>query len=183
MCTEKVLVQPMRSDMAPEGFGRSLEYELRVEWEPAADGGTPDAKAVRQLRRINGRPARPKDEPKCMDPAAISPEPLAFMLKGKRDEYTFSLIGPGQERQRPALMLEYRSRVEGRPEVTWDEDCTHVSLPGWSKGRVWLDPATDDVLRVDEALLKRFDYSVPYERVRLGSPSYWTLSTSFFHRL
>ena len=175
VCTERVVVQPIRSDMMPEGFGRSLEYELRVEWEPAADGGKPEAKVRRELRKINGRTARPQDEPKCLDPPAISPEPMEFLLPNRQEEYTFALAGSGDDRKRPAVLLDYRGRTPGKPEVTWTDDCTRVSLPGWSKGRVWLDPATNEILRLDEGLTRRFDYRTPYERVRLGHAEYWTL--------
>ena len=80
VCTERVTVQPINADTAAEGFARMLEYELRVDWQPADDGGAPEATIVRDLKKINGRAARPGDQPKCMDPRAISPEPLAFLL-------------------------------------------------------------------------------------------------------
>jgi len=174
ICTEKVTVQAIRGDMTPEGFARILEYELRVEWQPSAYG-VQEATAVRQLRRINGRTARPDAEPQCLDPPSISPEPLAFLMPGRRDDYLFSLRGMGRDRNRPALLLDYRSRTEDRPEVTWTDECARVSLPGWTKGQVWVDPATYEVLRIDEGLTKSFDYKVPYERVRLGMGEYWVL--------
>jgi hypothetical protein len=40
---------------------------------------------------------------------------------------------------------------------------------------VWLDPNSHDVMRVEQALVKRFDHRVPYERMRMGMGEYWTL--------
>jgi hypothetical protein len=175
VCLERVMVQPIRSDLTPDGFARVLEYELRVAWETAADGEKPEATVLRQLRRINGREAPPGAEPKCIDPRAISPEPLAFLLPSNRGDYVFSLTGAGRDRNRAALILAYKSRVEGKPTVTTKDDCTSVDLPGWSKGRVWLDPSTHDVLRFEESLTKRFDYHVPAREIRFGRPESWTL--------
>jgi hypothetical protein len=172
---ERVMVQPMRADMTPLGFARVLEYELRVAWEKPADGEKLEATVLRQLKRINGRPARPDAEPKCLDPRAISPEPLAFLLPPNRDDYVFTVTGPGRDRNRNALILAYKSRTEGKPTVKTTDDCTTVDLPGWTKGRVWLDPATHDVLRFEESLTKRFDYRVPSREIRFDRPDSWTL--------
>ncbi len=178
MCLEKVTVQPIRGDLTPEGFGRVIEYDLRVEWDAGTDGGLAEATVHRQVRKVNGRAPKPGDEPKCMDPRSISPEPLAFMLPGHRDEYIFSLSGSGRDRNRTAVFLDYKARVIGKPEVTYKDDCASVSLPGWEKGRVWLDPDTHDVMRIEQALVRRFDHRVPYERVRMGMGESWTLERS-----
>jgi len=156
VCTEKVTIQPVGHNMMPEGFGRSLEYELRVAWEKPNDGDKPEATVLRQLKRINGREARPGAEPQCLDPRAVSPEPLALLLPSNREDYVFSVTGACRDRNRAALILAYKSRVEGKPTVTTKDDCTNVDLPGWTKGRLWLDPATHDVLRFEESLTKRF---------------------------
>jgi hypothetical protein len=38
-------------------------------------------------------------------------------------------------------------------------------------GRVWIDPDSGNVLRLDERLSGRFDYTLPRERQRAGGPS------------
>src|SRR5262249_47428120 len=64
VCTEKVSVQIIGHNMMPDGFSRVLEYELRVEWDAATENDEPpEARVLRELRKINGRAARPKDEP------------------------------------------------------------------------------------------------------------------------
>ena len=162
ICMERVVVQQIGSDMSPQGFARTIDYELRVEWQPGSDGAPFDATVHRVIRKINGRPPRPGDEPKCLDPRTISPEPLAFLLPGQRDEYFFSIGRPGRDRSRQLLTLDYESRPEGPmpPEAVAtkaeqkgkDEDCLSFSFPVDLKGRVWLDPETHDIVRVDQSL-------------------------------
>jgi hypothetical protein len=172
VCTERVTVQPINADISSEGFARVLEYELRVDWQPAEGGGAAQATIVRDLKKVNGRAARPGDQPKCMDPRATSPEPLAFLLPIHRDEYVFSLRGAGRDGKRPALMLDYQTRVDkpGRSEVTVKDDCTTFSVPEGLRGRIWLDPATHDIMRFEQGLKRRFDVRVPYDRARPDAP-------------
>jgi hypothetical protein len=180
VCLEKVVLQQIRSDLAPDGFARVLEYELRVEWEPAGDGGVPDATVRRELKRVNGRAARPGDEPKCTDPTSISPEPLAFMLPGRRDEYVFSLAGLSRDRKRPALMLKFQSRPDPneRPEVTTKDDCTSFRVPVVFQGQVWLDPTTNDILRVDQWMKRGVDVRIPRDQIRFGMEDSFQLERS-----
>jgi hypothetical protein len=174
VCTEKVRVQEIGSDLAPQGFARTLEYDVRVEWPSSTEGRGEKPVAVRQLKRVNGR-TTPDAEPRCMDPPRIGPEPLAFLMPERREAYAFSFGGSGRGRSTSRLSLEYRSRNEGRPEVAWRDDCAHVSFPGWTQGHVWIDPTNDDVLRVDEGLIRPFEYRVPADLVRLGFAESWVL--------
>src|SRR5262245_9989110 len=68
VCTETVVLQALRYDSGPDGFPRRLVYELRVEWEPPEPGETTgEARVVRQLISVNGRPPVKKDDSKCID--------------------------------------------------------------------------------------------------------------------
>src|SRR5438477_9101544 len=50
VCTERVLLQPLRSDLLPDDRGRRLVYELRVDWQPPTSGETAgDAHIERRL--------------------------------------------------------------------------------------------------------------------------------------
>ena len=44
-----------------------------------------------------------------------------------------------------------------------------LSLPGRSRGRVWVDAETYDVLRIDDRLVGEFTLDVPREQVRRGA--------------
>lgn len=162
MCNEKVTIQPINRWFSPEGFARVLEYELRIEWEANTQGdGAPDAKVMRELRKVNGHTPRPKDLEACMDPKSVSPEPLELLLPHHRDEYLFAWMGAGKLKNQRTVMLDYRSRVRGKVEGSLKDDCVSISAPGYSKGRIWVDEATHDVLRLDEQLISRLEYRLP----------------------
>jgi hypothetical protein len=179
VCLETVRVQPLKMDLLSDGFPRRLDYELRIAWEPAeSPDALPEANIVRQLLRVGGRPPKNGDEPKCMDPRSISPEPLEMLLAGHRAEYVFTPGGTGRTGGRDAVIIEYRSAERGAAEVTWnDDDCASISLPGRSAGRVWVDRQTGDVLRLDEHLLGQFDFRVPREHDH-GGPRFLTIERS-----
>ncbi len=168
---ETVRVQRQRRDMTTDGHVRRLVYELHIEWTPPSGAAeSAEAKIVRELMSVDGRPPKKGDDDACMDPAPVSPEPMMMLLPGKRGEYTFAMAGLGRTDGRPALMVGYKSRVKGKAEVTWKDACVSVSLPGWSRGRVWVDPSTYDVLRLDEQLVGMFEFRVPRDRSFAGGP-------------
>lgn len=172
VCTETVRVQPIDIDLTPRDLGRTLVYDLRVEWDRSADRETPtEPTVVRQLRTVNGRPPRPKDQPGCMDPKPVSPDALSMLLPLHRSEYLFKLAGAGRINKRPALMIDYKGRVAGPADVKWTGDCVSIDLPGHFRGRVWVDPETDDVLRVDEQLVGLYEVRVPRDRVIFAASS------------
>jgi hypothetical protein len=69
------------------------------------------------------------------------------------------------------VMVDYRSRARGAAEIKWKDTCVSVSLPGWSRGRVWIDPETHDVLRLDEQLVGMFEFPVPRDKKYLSATS------------
>ena len=141
---------------------RRLTYELRLTWEAATSPGeVPLADVVRRLVAINGRPPRPKDPPGCMDPQPASPEPLSMLLPEHRAENIFKLSGSGKLDGHAVAILDYKGAVRGPAEVVWKDDCVSVNLPGRTEGRIWIDVATSDVLRLDEHLLGQFEVPVP----------------------
>lgn len=168
---ETVSIQPLRSDLTPVDFPRRLAYELRVAWDPerAEPGSLPEASVLRQLTSINGRAPRDRDEPGCMDPKPVSPEPLAMLLPARRGQFEFSVAGRTRVDGRAAVMVDYRGIAPGPPDIKWTRECVTVSLPGRSRGRIWIDAETYDVLRLDEHLVGQFDFPVPREQVRRGA--------------
>jgi hypothetical protein len=176
VCSEKVSVQIVSRDMTADGYARVLEYELRVEWDAAPDSDEPpEARVLRELRKINGRPPKPKDEPGCLDPKSGAIEPLAFLLPHHRDEYTFAWKGVERVKDRRALTLDYKARSPGPIEAKWKGDCVSIDAPGRTRGRIWVDEVTNDVLRLDESLTGQFDYRVPREHWGMIGPQTWTV--------
>src|SRR4029450_8240158 len=56
ICVETVRIQSLGFDLFPDVSGaRQLTYELRVAWEDAEDGKTPEAVVQRELIKIGSR--------------------------------------------------------------------------------------------------------------------------------
>lgn len=178
ICEETVRLEPLGIDLLPNGdHVRELVYELRVAWDgaiPGPDGKVAEATVLRQLVTVNGRPPKPGDEPGCFDRKPITPEPLSLLLPGRQREYVFTWKGVGRESGRASVAIDYKAVPTRQPiEVVRKGECSEISLPGRSRGRVWVDPSTADVLRLDENLTGQFDVPVPDEpksRRRAGGP-------------
>ena len=170
MSTENVWIQPLRADMSPLEFPRRLAFELRVEWDPARSDarGAPIANVVREPMRINGRLPSTSD-PGCMDPKPVSPEPLAMLLPARLHEAVFTPAGTARVEGRAAIMIDYRGNPSLPDEITWTDECVSLLLPGRSRGRLWVDAETFDVLRVDDRLVGTFSFEVPRAQVRRGA--------------
>lgn len=176
VCTERVTYQPIASNLMPEGFPRVLEYELRVEWD-RADGDEPEARMTRELLRVNGRTPRPKDEPKCVDPKSASPDPLTMLLPRHREEYVFGWARNGRQKgvlkDGRTLLVEYQQVHAGPLEDRWDDkDCLSISVPVRTRGRVWIDAITNDVMRLEESLTTTYEYRLPPKHAH-GDQMFW----------
>jgi hypothetical protein len=132
---------------------------------------------IREALTVNGRPPRARDELGCLDPKPVSPEPLAFLLPRRRSESVFSLAGTARVDGRAALMIDYSGASGLSPEVAWTDDCVSVSLHGRSRGRVWVDTESYDVLRLDDRLVGRFEFEVPP-----AHPRRWAASSMVIER-
>jgi hypothetical protein len=172
---ENVVIQPLKHDLSGDGFARRLTYELRVEWDPDAPADESPAKVTRQLLAINGRPPRAGQEPECLDPRSTSPEPLAFLLPDRRHKFAFKAAGLGRIDGRVAVMIDYRSVKPEEPIVEWKEECVSIDLPGRARGRIWADPETSEILRLDEGVIGLVDIPVPRKQQRNGGASYLTI--------
>jgi predicted Rdx family selenoprotein len=174
MCTETVSLQTLGYDLiADAGMLRRLVYDLRVAWSPREDGGVPEARVERELVRVNSRPPRPKDKPNCTDPTPVSPDSLEMLLPAKQGDYVFSLAGATRINGRQAMMVDFRARQPGPVAVRAHEgreDCYQVDMPGRTRGRVWIDRDTADVLRLDERLIGFVDVRVPAADRRTKQP-------------
>lgn len=181
ICTEHSTVVPIGTDWSSQGFARTVESELRVELDGADGGAVPSARMTRQIRRVNGREPRErdkKDRSGCTDPTPLSPELLSFLMPGQRDEYRFTAVRDGRERNRAALIIDFASAQRtSRPELIEDEyghnDCFDWKGPVAIAGRLWVDAATYDVLRLDRRVTGPTDIRVPLTLQRKYGFSPW----------
>ncbi len=173
LCTETVRLQPLGVDWSPNGRPRQIIYDLRVQWDPTGDGdASSDASVLRQIVSVDGRPPRADDHDACMDPRSVSPEPLEFLLPAHRGDFRFAGAGTDRVDGREAVKIDYRVATSEPSSVRWHDDCVSIDIPGQAGGRLWVDVATGDVLRLDERLIGRFDVPVPPKQRRVGAPAW-----------
>jgi len=159
-------VQPLDRHYSSDGFARIVESEMRV--EPAA-GDAAEATIVREVRKVNGRPPREKDQKErngCTDPNPLSTEPLAFLLAPHRPEYRFRSAGVAKDRNRPVVLVDFasvnrRSNAELIEDKLGHADCFDWSGEVASRGRIWVDATSYDVVRIDRGLPGLLDVRVP----------------------
>ena len=169
ICIETSTVQAIDLSYSPVGFARTVESELHLE-ESESDQSAAEAVFVRKVRKVNGRAPRErdkKDRSGCTDPNPLSSEPLAFLLTVHRSKYAFTSAGPGRDGDRAALMIDFESVDRRSNPVLVEDDGGHDDCFDWSghiasKGRIWVDAGTYDVLRVERRLRGPVDVDVPF---------------------
>lgn len=166
ICIETSAVQPVDLTYSPVGFVRTVESELRIEDSVEIPG---EAALVRTVRKVNGRAPRErdnKDRAGCTDPNPLSSEPLAFLLPAHRSKYQFRSAGSAADRNRPTLMIDFSSVDRRSNPVLIEDEGGHDDCFDWSghiasRGRIWVDAGTYDVVRVDRGLRGPVDVKVP----------------------
>lgn len=154
---EHVILQPLDSRLRPNGSRRTLVYDVRLEW--ATDAGVVAPPRVhRHLVEIDGRRVSDDSAAACLAPE--SGDPLAFLLPQARKAYTF---GPVRRVGRDPVLLaiDYEPAGRGRPSLTWYGDCGVFDLPGRIEGRVFVEPGTFAVRRLESRLMGPVDVPVP----------------------
>ena len=164
--TEMVWVRSFNRSMQPNGSPRRLEFDRRVEWEATGEYGIPTVTVFRELKSVNGREPRQRDLDACLTPSSETEDPLSMLLPVRQMEFMFSLTKLDWVDGRQVARLDYVPLQEELAEVTWDEDCVSISLPGRSRGEVWIDVESGDVLRLNERLMAPFDFREPEGRSR-----------------
>jgi hypothetical protein len=174
MCVERSTVQPLQSNWTPDGFARTVESDLRVESEPSDGDVLPKAHVIRDIRRINGRAPRERDRTDrsaCTDPNPLSPEPLDFLLPSQRQHYRFTAARAAREEGRAVVVIDFSSVNRKSQSVLVEDERGHDDCFDWTgplatRGRVWVDAETYDVLRVERGNDGPLDVRVPWELQR-----------------
>src|SRR5688500_5357519 len=186
MATETVTVEPVSRRLKPEGPARKVVNEMRIEWD-AQVGSEP--RAVRELVSATGPRRGPSGQPDCLDPRSFTLEPLGFLLPANRDRFRFSVGRLETVSGVRARRIDYVPRSPDPPRTRWDGKCGWVDTFGRTRGSVWVDPATGEVLRFAERLsgnvelpgpagdpnapqfvAERADTSIEYKKVAFVDP-------------
>ena len=166
---ETLHLQPLGEDLRPDGPARELVYEIRVEWHGAAGIANPPT-LVRTRLAIRGELPGAREEPECLDPEAVSFEPLGMLLPDRQPQFVFTMAGRAAADGRAMMMLDYRPVARDSPRVTWSGQCASVDLRGHLRGRLWADSATGEVRRVDQWIAGPYQFALPIEHVRKRGP-------------
>lgn len=182
VCTETVSIQPLDHRLSRDGFGRTVESELRLWWDSGV-GGTPAtaAQTRRQVLKVNKRPPRINDPDNCtvQEQQETETQPLSMLLPQQRDDYEFAWAGTARVDGRAAVMVDFRQLTPASVDVhaiADNEDCIGYELNGGLRGRMWIDDQTWDVLRLDQRLAGLLDVRVPKALARRpGAVRHWTV--------
>lgn len=172
--TEMVWVRSFNHNMQSNESPRRLEFERRVEWGTSEEDGVPTVRVFRELRSVNGRKPQQRDLDACLTPLSETEDPLSVLLPARQRAFEFSLGELDRIDGRRVARVDYVPLEEGRAEVSWEEDCVSISLPGRSRGKAWVDVESGDVLRLDQRLTRRFEFREPRDRPR-ARPGWITL--------
>ncbi len=152
LVTETVVVEPVTSRLRVDGPARRIVNGMRIEWDGRV-GSEP--LEVRQLLTAAGRRFGPSGQPDCLDQRSVTFGPLALLLPANRGTYRFSVgrfeLVNGVRAQR----IEYETRRPEPPRVRWNGRCGWVDSFGRTRGSVWVEPASGEVVRFDEHLSGR----------------------------
>lgn len=165
VCNETIVYDTLDSASV---HSRRVEFELRMSWQKSDDGDAPEGKALRTLKAVNGKsPKDDRDETRCLDPKPVAVDTLSFLLPQNQHELTFTYKGTGKVGDgRSAVMIEYVPVSKDKPKYTWHDSCFGIEAPTRTRGRVYIDRFSGDVLRVDETVSGPLDVQVPREEQR-----------------
>jgi hypothetical protein len=76
---------------------------------------------------------------------------------------------------RDAVMVDYKALERGEPIVEWTDDCVSVDAPGRFRGRLWAEPETATIVRMDEQLIGMVDLPVPRKHQHINGNLFMTL--------
>ena len=181
VCLEKVSLQRLGLTWSPDGMARQVESELRLSWEPTPDNPTPkEAKTVRQVIRVNGGVPRKKDYDNCTTPEqnAEEQQPLSILLPQQRADYAFTVGGRDTIDGRAAIVIAFKEVRKPKVDVSMvkdNEDCISFDIEGGTRGKIWIDAETQDVLRLDRSLTGLVEIPLPRKATLHGGGMSWTM--------
>ena len=149
LVTETTVIEPVTAELEVAGPPRRIVSEMRIEWSGAI--GT-EPREVRELQDARGSRFGPTGQPDCLDMRSVTFAPLGFLLPVNREKFRFSVGRFEPVNGVRARRIEYVQRRPEPPRVRWNGKCGWVDSYGRTRGTVWVDPASGEVLRLEERL-------------------------------
>ncbi|HEX6973394.1 MAG TPA: hypothetical protein VF147_03280 [Vicinamibacterales bacterium] len=174
VCLESVTLIPF-GGTGLEAMSREVESELSLAWSAASERERAgDIQMLRQVLRVNGRPPRPNDPRDCTTPEQNATEtaPLSMLLPESRERYRFTLAGTRRLRDKQAVLVDFVEKARAKVASTLvpgKDDCISYTVDGGSRGRLWIDIDSYDVLRLEQHVGGMIDIPLPRELARRSS--------------
>ena len=175
--TEIVRQQELQSDAAPKGKPKEFVYEsVVINKQSAADQQNVYQTVTRKLTSIDGKTVEPggRVEPsgraKCgnTDPPPVYGNPLLFLLPNNQTRYSFYYEGEADLQERKTAVINVAPPpTHEPPQVKWEGNCYYLAGLQ-TKGRIWIDPNTYDVLQLQWQLAAPVVYKMSMRFVRSG---------------
>lgn len=156
--TDSVREEILKEDLSQKEKPRNSVYDLIIQLQPPTPGDTNGVpfyiREQRDLKLVNGKPARKKDELARQSAGGVG-SLLFLLLTGDRAaDYIYSYAGQGDFEGRKALLVDITQPQKVEPRVIWNDRFLGIGyefrITGvqYNKGRIWIDAATYDVLRL-----------------------------------
>jgi len=169
-CTESVIQQELKGNFQPNGKSRAFVYDLVVIREPVKAGDTElQVKAERRIKSIDGRVVDAVDQPRCTDPVPAYSDPLDFLLSRNQARFRFETVS--KESTAESMVMAFSETAARPTTANWKNHCFEAD-GGRVKGRMWIEPSTGDVMKLETRLAEPFRIPVPSSNVqdRLHAP-------------
>jgi hypothetical protein len=112
----------------------------------------------RELKLIDGKPAAKNAQPSIPVTTAFTTA-VTVLLREIRDNFAFSSAGTADLDGREALLIDYLPAIRRPPSATWEGARFRLNFE--SKGRIWIDPISYDVLRIETHLIEPVEFQPP----------------------
>jgi hypothetical protein len=154
VCTESTRRQELEPDLKTE---KNKPIELAYDFFIVL-GSSFGIREQRELKLINGKPPAKNERAPVPDTTAYTTA-VVILLPEIRKNYTFTDAGIGDLDGRRVLIVDYVPAIRRPPSVSWEGARFRVNLQ--SKGRIWIDPESYDVLRLDSHLTEPYEFRSP----------------------
>jgi hypothetical protein len=156
VCTEVTKQQELESDLkTAKNKPADLVYDFII-LPPERPGLS--IREMRELKLVNGKPAQKKTRASFPDGTAYTTS-IVMLLPENQTRYTFSDAGKADLDGREVLIVDFMPAKLEASIVKWNGP--FFSFRFQTKGRIWIDPSTYDVLRMDTHMIEPFEIKSP----------------------
>lgn len=122
---------------------------------------------TRTLKTVDGKPTEQKNLPqrsKCVEtnPRPAYGDPLTFLLPKNQADFIFFYAGETDLEGRKAMVILINQPTASEPiKIVNTGDCFRLSRSPQRQGKIWIDPNTYDVIKLQWQLAESFNGKLP----------------------